>query len=78
VRKKPEQAFRLFSFCGITLLEWDYSYFCLFPTLNSKLFNSGMQLPELQRLIENWNNTLFNGLQLAPQKGVYADCKLYA
>ena len=28
---------------------------------------------ELQRLIENWNNTLSNGLQLAPQKGVYAD-----
>ena len=27
----------------------------------------------LQRLIENWNNTLSNGLQLAPQKGVYAD-----
>jgi hypothetical protein len=22
---------------------------------------------------ENWNNTLSNGLQLAPQKGVYAD-----
>jgi Protein of unknown function (DUF3037) len=28
---------------------------------------------ELQRLLENWNNTLSNGLQLAPQKGVYAD-----
>ena len=28
---------------------------------------------ELQKLIENWNNTLSNGLQLAPQKGVYAD-----
>jgi hypothetical protein len=28
---------------------------------------------ELQNLIQNWNNTLSNGLQLAPQKGVYAD-----
>jgi hypothetical protein len=28
---------------------------------------------ELQNLIENWNNTLSNGLQLAPQKGVHAD-----
>ncbi len=28
---------------------------------------------ELQKLIENWNNTLSNGLQLAPQKGVYAE-----
>jgi hypothetical protein len=28
---------------------------------------------ELQRLVEQWNNTLSNGLQLAPQKGVYAD-----
>jgi len=28
---------------------------------------------ELQILIEDWNNTLSNGLQLAPQKGVYAD-----
>jgi len=28
---------------------------------------------ELQGLIENWNSTLSNGLQLAPQKGVYAD-----
>jgi hypothetical protein len=28
---------------------------------------------ELQKLVENWNNTLSNGLQLAPQKGVYAD-----
>ncbi len=28
---------------------------------------------ELQKLIENWNNTLSNGLQLAPQKGVLAD-----
>lgn len=28
---------------------------------------------ELQELIENWNSTLSNGLQLAPQKGVYAD-----
>ena len=28
---------------------------------------------ELQKLMENWNNTLSNGLQLAPQKGVYAD-----
>ncbi len=28
---------------------------------------------ELQKLIENWNNTLSNGLQLAPQKGVHAD-----
>src|SRR6266568_167795 len=28
---------------------------------------------ELQKLIEDWNNTLSNGLQLAPQKGVYAD-----
>ena len=24
-------------------------------------------------LIEDWNKTLSNGLQLAPQKGVYAD-----
>ncbi len=28
---------------------------------------------ELRKLIENWNNTLSNGLQLAPQKGVHAD-----
>jgi hypothetical protein len=28
---------------------------------------------ELQKLVENWNNTLSNGLQLAPQKGVYAE-----
>src|SRR5260370_5895936 len=28
---------------------------------------------ELQKLIENWNNTLSNVLQLAPQKGVHAD-----
>ncbi len=28
---------------------------------------------ELQRLVDEWNNTLSNGLQLAPQKGVYAD-----
>jgi len=28
---------------------------------------------ELQKLMENWNNTLSNGLQLAPQKGVCAD-----
>ncbi len=28
---------------------------------------------ELQKLIEDWNNTLTNGLQLAPQRGVYAD-----
>src|SRR6266581_810017 len=28
---------------------------------------------ELQKLMEDWNNTLSNGLQLAPQKGVYAD-----
>jgi hypothetical protein len=28
---------------------------------------------ELQKLIENWNSTLSNGLQLAPQKGVHAD-----
>src|SRR5260370_979985 len=28
---------------------------------------------ELQKLIENWNDTLSNGLQFAPQKGVYAD-----
>jgi hypothetical protein len=28
---------------------------------------------ELQILIEDWNKTLSNGLQLAPQKGVYAD-----
>src|SRR5215470_10049407 len=28
---------------------------------------------ELQRLLEQWNNTLSNGLQLGPQKGVYAD-----
>jgi len=28
---------------------------------------------ELQKLIEDWNNTLSNGLQLAPQKGVHAD-----
>jgi hypothetical protein len=27
---------------------------------------------ELQNLMDNWNNTLSNGLQLAPQKGVYA------
>jgi len=27
----------------------------------------------LRMLIENWNNTLSNGLQLAPQKGVHAD-----
>ncbi len=26
-----------FSFWEITLPEWDYSYFCLFPTLNSRL-----------------------------------------
>src|SRR6266481_4137861 len=26
---------------------------------------------ELQKLIENWNDTLSNGLQLAPQKGVH-------
>ncbi len=32
--------------------------------------NAGEQL---QRLVENWNNTLSNGVQLAPQKGVYAD-----
>ncbi len=28
---------------------------------------------ELQKLVEDWNNTLSNGLQLAPQKGVYAE-----
>jgi DUF3037 family protein len=28
---------------------------------------------ELQKLMENWNETLSNGLQLAPQKGVYAE-----
>lgn len=28
---------------------------------------------ELQRLVSQWNNALSNGLQLAPQKGVYAD-----
>src|SRR6266581_9756363 len=28
---------------------------------------------ELQKLMEDWNNTLSNGLQLAPQKGGYAD-----
>ena len=28
---------------------------------------------ELQRVVEQWNNTLSNGLQLAPQRGVYAD-----
>ncbi len=28
---------------------------------------------ELRKLIEDWNNTLSNGLQLAPQKGVHAD-----
>jgi len=28
---------------------------------------------QLQKLIEDWNNTLSNGLQLAPQKGVHAD-----
>lgn len=28
---------------------------------------------ELHRLVEQWNATLSNGLQLAPQKGVYAD-----
>jgi hypothetical protein len=28
---------------------------------------------ELQALVENWNSTLSNGLQLAPQKGVYAE-----
>jgi hypothetical protein len=28
---------------------------------------------ELQKLLADWNNTLSNGLQLAPQKGVYAD-----
>jgi len=28
---------------------------------------------ELQKLMENWNTTLSNGLQLAPQKGVYAE-----
>src|SRR2546421_1573758 len=28
---------------------------------------------ELHKLMEDWNNTLSNGLQLAPQKGVYAD-----
>jgi hypothetical protein len=27
----------------------------------------------LQRLVEDWNATLSNGLQLAPQKGVYAE-----
>src|SRR6266704_3250239 len=26
---------------------------------------------ELQKLMENWNNTLSNGLQLAPRNGVY-------
>src|SRR6266849_3871980 len=28
---------------------------------------------ELHKLMENWNTTLSNGLQLAPQKGVYAE-----
>jgi hypothetical protein len=28
---------------------------------------------ELQKLVEQWNYTLSNGLQLAPQRGVYAD-----
>jgi hypothetical protein len=28
---------------------------------------------ELQSLVDQWNATLSNGLQLAPQKGVYAD-----
>ena len=28
---------------------------------------------ELQKLVADWNNTLSNGLQFAPQKGVYAD-----
>lgn len=28
---------------------------------------------ELQRLVAEWNNTLSNGLQLAPQRGVHAD-----
>ncbi len=28
---------------------------------------------ELQSLVDSWNNTLSNGLQLAPQRGVYAD-----
>ncbi len=28
---------------------------------------------ELHSLVENWNNTLSNGLQLAPQRGVYAN-----
>lgn len=28
---------------------------------------------ELQRLVGQWNETLSNGIQLAPQKGVYAD-----
>src|SRR5260370_27888102 len=28
---------------------------------------------ELQKLIEDWDNTLSNGLQFAPQKGVYPD-----
>lgn len=28
---------------------------------------------ELQRLVDEWSNTLSNGLQLAPQKGVYAE-----
>lgn len=28
---------------------------------------------ELQRLVDQWNDTLSNGLQLGPQKGVYAD-----
>src|SRR5437667_7318164 len=44
--------------------------------LRNRLGEQGRTLAggeELQRLIENWNNTLSNGLQLAPQKGVYAD-----
>lgn len=28
---------------------------------------------ELQRLVEQWNSTLSNGIQLAPRRGVYAD-----
>lgn len=28
---------------------------------------------ELQKLVGQWNDTLSNGLQLAPQKGIYAD-----
>ena len=44
--------------------------------LRNRRAEHGGTLPvgeELQKLMENWNNSLSNGLQLAPQKGVYAE-----